>query len=291
MLGAILAALAAAGAEGAEPRLSAVADCEADPAALPAAVASLRGARARGSQATLTVRGLCRLAAPLHLGPEDSRVEWVGEGGAAAISGGVELPATSWRRHSPAGCRGCGSVWAAALNASVAPSRQLYVDGVRANRTFMPFPQDSATKHARGFASPLAADFTHNSGASIEMLHRGTHTCNYSSSIQWAETRVPVASVRDGSFLMVEPAYSHSNNNGNLLPCFLENAFELLGHPEHGRPGDYYQDADALYFVGPAPPRQAVLPQSLGLIVAANVSEWSVRGIAVQEATWKLSDS
>ncbi len=53
------------------------------------------------------------------------------------------------------------------------------------------------------------------------MLHRGTHTCNYSSSIQWAETRVPVASVRDGSFLMVEPAFSHSNNNGNLLPCFL----------------------------------------------------------------------
>jgi len=34
-----------------------------------------------------------------------------------------------------------------------------------------------------------------------------------------------------------------------------------------------------------------VLPQSLGLIVAANVSEWSVRGIAMQEATWKLSDS
>ena len=66
---------------------------------------------------------------------------------------------------------------------------------------------------------------------------------------------------------------------------------ELLGHPEHGRPGDYYQDVDALYFVGPAPPQQAVLPQSLGLIVAANVSEWSVRGIAMQEATWKLSDS
>ena len=222
MLGPILAALAAVGAAAAEPRLlSAVADCEADPAALPAAVASLRGPRAPGSQATLTVRGLCRLAAPLHLGPGDSRVEWVGEGGAAAISGGVDLPAASWSRHGPAGCRGCGSVWAAPLNASVAPSRQLYVDGVRANRTLMPFPQDSATKHARGFASPLAANFTHNGGASIEMLHRGTHTCNYSSSIQWAETRVPVASVRDGSFLMVEPAYSHSNNNGNLLPCFL----------------------------------------------------------------------
>ena len=62
---------------------------------------------------------------------------------------------------------------------------------------------------------------------------------------------------------MVEPAYSHSNNNGNLLPCFLENAYELLGDAIHGHAGDFYLDITArkIYFVGPSAPQQAVLPQ------------------------------
>jgi hypothetical protein len=106
-------------------------------------------------------------------------------------------------------------------------------------------------------------------------------------SIQWAETRVPVASIEGGStFVMLQPAYSHSNNNGNLLPCFLENAFELLGDAEHGKPGDYYLDtkpggggggATAVYFVGPTTPQRTVLPQSQGLVVATNISDWTVQ--------------
>jgi hypothetical protein len=85
---------------------------------------------------------------------------------------------------------------------------------------------------------------------------------------------------------MLQPAYSHSNNNGNLLPCFLENAFELLGDAEHGKPGDYYLDtkpggggggATAVYFVGPTTPQRTVLPQSQGLVVATNISDWTVQ--------------
>jgi hypothetical protein len=176
------AAAAAAAAAAAEPA-AAVADCSTDPAsALRVAVASLRAARdgSTSSRATLTVRGLCRLAAPLELDGRDSNVQWVGEEG-ASISGAIEVPRRGWTKHAEAQCSGCGTVWVAQLNASATDSRQLYVDGVRANRTVMQFPQSTAKKHARGFDSPLAARFSHNHGAKIEMLHRGTHTCNYSS--------------------------------------------------------------------------------------------------------------
>ncbi len=277
--------------------IAVLADCGHDPMrALHSAVTSLRAQRA-GSTATramLTIRGTCRLAAPLELDAQDSNVQWVGEG-AAAISGGIDLPDSAWSKYATAQCTGCGTVWVARLNGSTyADSRQLYVDGIRANRTVMQFPQASATKHALGIDSPLAAWFTHNRGAKIEMLHRGTHTCNYSSSIQWAETRVPVARIKDQkTFVMLQPAYSHSNNNGNRLPCFLENAFELLGDREHGRPGDYYIDSDAksVYYVGVTAPKRAVLPQSEGLVTASNITDWSVQGVSMQEATWQLDDS
>ena len=246
------------------------------------------------TRATLTIRGVCRLVAPVELDERDSNVQWIGESG-AAISGGVELPDSSWSKHAAAQCAGCGTVWVARLNSSrAADSRQLYVDGVRANRTVMQFPQASATKHARGIDSPLAGRFTHNRGAKIEMLHRGTHTCNYSSSIQWAETRVPVASVEDQStFVMVQPAYSHSNNNGNRLPCFLENAFELLGDELWGRPGDFYIDshASSVYYVGNTAPKRAVVPQSKGLVNASNITDWFVQHVSMQEATWQLDAS
>ena len=192
------------------------ADCDTSPAsALETAVRSIRDARAGSTavKATLRIRGTCRIRSPIRLTKVDSNVEWVGEQG-ATISGGLLVPASSWTKHKLATCRRCGTVWTAQLSSNAVDARQLYVDGIRANRTVMPFPQESASKNADGFVSPLAFNFSHNHGQAIEMLHQGTHSCNYSSSIQWAETRVPVASVKGNTFHMVEPAYSHSNNNG-----------------------------------------------------------------------------
>lgn len=87
---------------------------------------------------------------------------------------------------------------------------------------------------------------------------------------------------------MVQPAYQHSSNNENMFPCYLENAFELLGDATHGKSGDYYFDtnSDSIYYVGPFPPKHAVLPQSEGLLIATNVSDFDVSGIALQESTW-----
>jgi len=83
----------------------------------------------------------------------------------------------------------------------------------------------------------------------------------------------------------------------NLLPCFLENAFNLVGHKVHGRPGDYYLDrfdegaGSHLYVVAPSAPTDAVLPQSVGLLVLTNVSDFEVTGLALNEATWQLDEN
>ena len=80
---------------------------------------------------------------------------------------------------------------------------------------------------------------------------------------------------------------------GNLLPCYLENVFELLGDPNFGKKGDYYYDtvAKTIYYVGVSPPNHAVLPQSVGLLVAQGIEDWAVTGVALQEASWLLDAS
>ena len=68
-------------------------------------------------------------------------------------------------------------------------SRQFYFNGWRGNRTVMQFPQQSpgTARTEVGFVSPVGANWTHNGGAGIEMLHQGTSSCNQSSRIQWAQ--------------------------------------------------------------------------------------------------------
>jgi hypothetical protein len=279
------------------PPPSIVADCATSPTtALHAAVAAARKqqrAGGGGATATVQIEGTCRLSRPIALSAADSGTRWVGSPTGATISGGIALDDTGWRMQGQAACAGCGSIWAYTLPAGTGPSRQLYLDNVRANRTVMPFPHDGAYKSAAGVHSPLAGKLSSPSvwqdGRGIELIHRGTHTCNYSSSIQWAETRVPVESTTaSGLFKMVEPAYQHSNNNRNLLPCFLENALELVGHPKFGRPGDYFLNHSHLYVVSPRAPTNAVLPQSVGLLVLSNVSDFEVSGVELTEATWQL---
>ena len=61
----------------------------------------------------------------------------------------------------------------------------LGLGGRRANRTLMLFPQATAHRTLTGFRTPLTVKFTHNNGAGIEMLHRGTSSCNSSATQQW----------------------------------------------------------------------------------------------------------
>ena len=141
-----------------------VADCEANPKALIATRDTIRSRRKDPTElATVAVRGTCRLSAPLELGTLDSHVRW--EGG--VWSGGVEV--SGWRKASEARCAGCGSIWIADLPDGTAAARQLWVGGVRANRTQMRFPQSSATKTDTGMNTTIGASWTR--AEAIEMVY------------------------------------------------------------------------------------------------------------------------
>ena len=275
-----------------------LADCDANPTtALEAALAAARS-RPPGTPATIEIRGTCRVNAPVVLtGPLDDglTIRAATSNVSSGISGGVDVPGP-WTVHAEAACKGCGKVWWSPLPPGARGSRQLYIGGVRANRTTMLFPQEDAVKAGAGFLSPLAAQWTHNDGAGIEMLHRGTTSCNMSSRHQWAESRVPVARTdpsSGGTFVMAQPAFTLSNSMGNGLPCLIENIFELLGDAVVGRQRDYYLDVPAgkVYVVSPQPPQAVVLPQSEGLLTLTNTSSVRLSGLALTDATYALDDS
>lgn len=69
--------------------------------------------------------------------------------------------------------------------------------------------------------------------------------------------------------------------------------FELLGDAGHGRKGDFFLDARSrrIYYVAPAPPTRAVLPQSRGLLVARGAVGLRFEGIRFAEAAFVLDES
>jgi len=152
-----------------------VADC-ADPGALTQARDAIRAERLNPTQpVTVAIRGTCRLSAPLELaGVVDSHVRW--EGG--TISGGVEV--SGWRKASEAPCAGCGAIWIADLAAGTAAARQLWADGVRANRTQMRYPQTSLPKtkfdpKIYKLHTTIGANWTR--ADAIEMVYGGHDFC------------------------------------------------------------------------------------------------------------------
>ena len=88
------------------------------------------------------------LTRPLLLDARHSGTRFVGHG-AATISGAATIGGapgrdgakniSGWTVHGPAKCTGCSEVWMAKTPAG-ADSRQFYVNGVRANRTWVAFP-------------------------------------------------------------------------------------------------------------------------------------------------------
>ena len=110
------------------------------------------GAAATVSAATTIhlASGRHALSAPLVLDHRHSGSRFVGHGD-ATVTGGVQVggPAppgaaakniSGWAHAGPAACAGCGAnIWKAPTPKGV-DSRQFYVNGVRANRTWAPFP-------------------------------------------------------------------------------------------------------------------------------------------------------
>ena len=274
-----------------------VADCDADPlAALAKARDTIRSSRHDPSQlATVTVRGTCRLSAPLQLdGPQDSNIRW--EGG--TISGGVAV--SGWEKEFEAPCAGCGSVWTAHLKIGTAAARQLWVSGVRANRTQMRFPQGSGVKTDTGINTTIGANWSR--AEAIEMVYAGHDYClgaqlkAPSSPNFFTWQRLPVTAVTPSEIMLSATALSHIPlvpKQAELgLPCWVENVFELLGDNATGRAGDYYHDVPAqkLYFVSPVAPTEVVLPQTAALITLTNATGVTFVNTTFSETTWLFGE-
>ena len=150
--------------------------------------------------------GVHRLDQPLVLDQRHSRTRFVGHG-RAIVSGGVAVggpPSDGGKNLSSwtvvpgmsAKCAGCqGQIWKAATPKGV-ESRQFYVNGVRANRTWVAFPAGSTKDPQGSVMSVPGADlqaFQFNQSA-IELVYRGAS----SAGSQWQESRCPVANITKG---------------------------------------------------------------------------------------------
>jgi len=189
--------------------------------------------------------GVHPLTQPLTLDSRDSgsgghNVVWAAAPGARpVISGGRRI--TGWRR--PPG----GSVWTAPVAAGLR-TRQLYVNGVRAQRASGPLPV-TVTKTATGYTTDTAAMDHWRNPQHIEFV--------YAAGLGgWTQPRCPVRAISPTKITMAQPCWDNTdrrppripNQAWNLVgrpklhtaPTSVENAIELLD-----RPGEWYLDEPA----------------------------------------------
>jgi hypothetical protein len=207
--------------------------------------------------------GTHRLAEPLRLGPEDSGtnghdiVYTAVPGEKPVISGGVRV--IGWR---PSDDR--RDVWLAAAPPALQDSRQLYVNGIRAQRARGRVPV-TLTKTAAGYTagSPVMAEW--RNPTDVEFVYSGGNSLWSEDQLgvgPWTEARCPIARIEGTEIAMAQPCWDNSTRRPardgkratNLVgpssvgkePSYVENAFELLGTP-----GQWYFDRSArrIYYV------------------------------------------
>jgi hypothetical protein len=241
--------------------------------------------------------GTYRLSSPLTFDASDSgtnghRVVWTAAPGAQpVISGGEQI--TGWRLADAS-----KGIWAAPAPAGL-QTRQLYVDGVRADRAAGPLPVH-LTKTSTGYTAssdvmanwrnPGDIEFVYTGGAAYWSLHTGGEGA-------WTEPRCPVASISGTTITMAEPCWDNSTlriqrtdgsgrsynlvHNGNLgngsVPAYVDNAYELLDQP-----GEWYLDrsANTVYYI----PR--VTQNLKNADVEAPVLQQVVEGDGVHDVTF-----
>jgi hypothetical protein len=222
----------------------------------------VRQRTARGLTADLTVHlapGTFRLTKPLTLDARDSgsnghRVVWQGTGD-TELSGGRQV--TGW--HPAPGRPG---VFAAPAPAGLDNTRQLYVDGVRAQRARGTVPVTLAAT-STGYTASAPAMAKWHDPADIEFVYTAGEALwnvqRYGLG-QWTEPRCPIASISGTTITMAQPCWDNSTKrvlfpdipgrsvnmvgpadltNGRQ-PAYVENALELLDQP-----GEWYLDRSA----------------------------------------------
>jgi hypothetical protein len=231
-------------------------DCtQAAPCGLAAAQAKARTLAGPGQSGDVRVvlrGGTYRLGSTLTFGPEDSGgngfdVTYQAADGERPVLTGARR-VTGFQRVDAA-----RDIWRAAVPAGT-NTRQLYVNGVRAERARTALNPATFTPTATGFTATNASYASFTNQSDVEVVQNN----------KWKHMRCPLASItRSGSgsaLTVAQPCWDNNNVhvvnrqfpfNGNGLPkmdnvSWLENAFQLLT-----RPGQWYLDrpAAALYYI------------------------------------------
>jgi len=214
----------------------------------------------------LLANGTYRLSAPLTFDASDSgtnghNVVWEAAPGAhPVISGGTQI--TGWHLSDAS-----KNIWAAPAPAGL-QTRQLYVDGVRAQRAAGPLPV-TLTRTATGYTAssdimaswrnPSDIEFVYTGGAPYWSLKTGGEGA-------WTEPRCPIASIVGTTITMAQPCWNNSTeriartdgsgrsvnlvHDGGLgngsIPAYVDNAYELLDQP-----GEWYLDesSNTVYYI------------------------------------------
>ena len=214
----------------------------------------------------LLAGGTYRLERPLELNADDSGgnghnlVVAASLGARPVVSGGVRI--TGWKKIDEA-----KNLWTAPVPSSVADSRQMYVDGVRATRTRGRLPV-AVTMTATGYTAADASMAAWKHPSRLEFVYTGGNSVWSETGVglgSWTEPRCPVAGLEGTMITMVQPCWDNSTQRvmlppgpfkrtANLVgpasvgkaPTYVENAYELLGAP-----GQFYLDRESssIYYV------------------------------------------
>ncbi|MBU6411297.1 MAG: right-handed parallel beta-helix repeat-containing protein, partial [Verrucomicrobia bacterium] len=211
--------------------------------------------------------GTYRLTEPLALDARDSGggghdvIYAAVPGQRPVISGGIRI--AGWKRVDAK-----MNLWSASAPAGFTYTRQLYINGVRAERTRGRLPVKlTETKTGYLADSPLMAGWR-NPG-DIEFVYTGGNGLwsEHSEGLgPWTEPRCPVGGIQGAAITMAQPCWDNStkrillppssgfHRTANLVgpasigrePEYVENARELLGTP-----GQWYFDrrAGTFYYV------------------------------------------
>jgi len=130
------------------------------------------------------------------------------------ISGGEQVG--GWQQ-------GANGVWSANVPAGT-DTRQLYVDGVRANRAAGPNPT-GFTRTATGYTTSDTTLASWHNLSDVEFVY----------NVSWTQVRCAVASVSGTTVTMKQPCFDNSSKKPYGVnidqPSFVENAKELLNDP------------------------------------------------------------
>jgi hypothetical protein len=245
-------------------------------------------ARADKRKEVLLAGGTYRLHQTLTLSERDSGISFIAMKAAhPVISGAVQI--TGWKLADAK-----RNLWQAHAPAVLINSRQLYVNGVRAQRTKGTLPAVLQMTPTGYVASDSALSQWKNI-TGIEFVYTGGNSIwNLPSEGlgSWTQPRCPIASIDGTAITIAQPCWDNSTKrvmlpNGartaNLVgpmsvgkqPSYIENAFELLGTP-----GQWYFDrpASTIYYV----PRRGENLAYADVEVPTLESLVDIRGVASQ---------